>query len=363
MALGISRSEFILLQAGPAAALCIFVSASLPRPVTAATGPTSVTQSTPTPTATPRPLLIAIDNIVATGSTQFSTDFDSFALGTLAEDLTVSGMTFTPDPPGTWQIGQSRTIFQIPLQTLVGNVLYQPSTPGTLIIAFATPISSFSCSFAEDQPPGASSLTVQAYTGTTLVGSASRVTTTGNLIGEGAIDLTSATPFNKVRLSGDYAVLPTPTPTPHSPAGNLNPTGIPNTEPDTGTGLSVGSRGSSCSITDQGSRWAVALLMGVPFLMRFARDRRQIGIFHWITGSISACLHHKAPVHSLVCCTMNGAHMLTGASASPCLLALVASRNSAIVFNCALCRACATDSPRVAPSGSRAPSPSHAQPG
>jgi hypothetical protein len=44
----------------------------------------SVAQSTPTPTATPSPLLIAIDNVVASGSTQFSTDFDSFALGTLA---------------------------------------------------------------------------------------------------------------------------------------------------------------------------------------------------------------------------------------------------------------------------------------
>jgi hypothetical protein len=269
-----SRSEFVLLQAGLVAS-CIFVSASLPRPATAVSvGAASVTLSTPTPTATPRSLLIAIDNVVASGSTQFSTDFDSFALGTLAENLTVSGMTFTPDPPGTWEIGQSTAIFQVPLQTLLGNVLYQPSTPGTLIITFAAPISRFSCTFAEDQPPGTSSLTVQAYTGTTLVGSASQVTTTGNLFGEGAINLTSATPFNKVRFSGNYAVGPTPTPTPHSSSGNLNPTGICCGSPGTGAALPLSSGGSSCSVADQDSRWAVALLMGVPFLMRFARDRR-----------------------------------------------------------------------------------------
>jgi hypothetical protein len=219
---------------------------------------------------------------VATGATQLSTNFDSFAPGLLAENLTVSGMTFTPDPPGTWQIGQATMIFQVPLQipfqTLVGNVLYEPSTPGTLTITFAETINRFRCTFAEDQPPGASSLTAQAYSGTTLVGSTSRVTTTGDLFGEGAIDLTSATPFNKVRLSGSYAAQTTPTPTPTpQPASNRNPTAIccgPTTGPGTGTGLPIGNGGSSCAIADQGSRWVVALLGGVLFLMRLARDRR-----------------------------------------------------------------------------------------
>jgi hypothetical protein len=268
----LSRSEFVLLQVGLVASY-IFVAASLRPAAAAPVGAAALTQSTPTPTATPGPLLIAIDNIVATGSTQFSTNFDSFALGTLAEDLTVSGMTFTPDPPGTWEIGEAATIFQVPLQTLLGRVLYQPSTPGTLIITFAAPINQFSCTFAEDQAPGTSSLTVQAYSGTTLVGSASRLTASGNLVGEGAISLTSATPFNKIRLSGNYAVGPTPTPTPNIPSGNLNPTVPCCGPPNTGPSLPLSS-GSSCAIADQGSPWAVALLMGIPFLTRFGRGRR-----------------------------------------------------------------------------------------
>lgn len=274
-----------LLQARLAAVLCISVSASLPglaiaTPVASA----SVTKSTPTPTATstatPRPLLIAIDNLVATDSTQFSTDFDAFAPGALAENLTVSGMTFTPDPPGTWQVDEAantfQTSFQNPFRNLTGNLLHQ-TTPGTLMIAFTSPINAFSCNFAADQPPGTSSLIVQRFSGTTLVGSASQVASTGDVFGEGSVDFASSTPFNKVRLSSVYGTpSPTPTPTPHLPS--RNPTeiccGTPNTVPSTGAGLPLGNFGSSCSIADQDSRWVVALLVGVSFLMRFARDRR-----------------------------------------------------------------------------------------
>jgi len=166
--------------------------------------------------------LIAIDDLVATGaggSPRFSTDFSSASLGALAEDLTVPGMTFTSDPPGTWIV--ALTFFS----TLADNVLYQPDTPGTLDIAFTTPVTNFSCAFAENQPVGASSLVVTAFSGTTAIGSVVQTTTTGGF-GEGVVTFASATAFDRVRLSSILNISPTPTSTPSTPTSTPLPTPI-----------------------------------------------------------------------------------------------------------------------------------------
>ncbi len=259
-------------------------SAITPTPtLTPTRGSATATKGKATPTATTTmtpagPVLIAIDDVSATDSTSFSTDFEAFALGTVAENLTVPGMTFTSDPPGIWQIALSTTAFQTPLrapiQTLRGKVLIQPSTPGTLTIAFASPVHNFSCTFAESQPPGTSGLVVQAYSGTTLVGSTSGVTTTGDVFGEGTVNFATSTLFDKVRLSAISGTPPpTPTATPHSPP--LNPTrSTPRSVPDGGAGL-AGGTGSACAITTHDSNGSAALLIGVSFLIVFARNLRR----------------------------------------------------------------------------------------
>lgn len=279
---GTSTRRAQVVMAVAFCALAARVSAITPTPTPVAGSATATKgKATPTATITPTgPPLIAIDNVSATDSTSFFTDFDAFVLGTVAEDLTVPGMTFTSDPPGIWQIALSTTAFQTPLrapfQTLREKVLIQPSTPGTLTITFASPVNNFSCTFAESQPPGTSSLVVQAYSGTTLVGSTSRLTTTGDVFGEGTVNFTNSTLFDKVRLSSISGIpAPTPTATPHSPP--LNPTrSTPRSLPDGSTGLAAGT-GSACAITTQDSKGSAALLIGVSFLIVLARNLRRRG--------------------------------------------------------------------------------------
>ena len=252
-------------------------------PTSSATG-----KATPTPTMTVTPsgpVLIAIDNLSATDTLTFSTDFDAFSRGTVAEDLNVQGITFTSDPPGIWEIQPAAATFQSGLrtrfQTLTGNVLIQLSTPGTLTITFASPVSSFSCTFAEDQPPGASSLIVQAYRDTTLVRSTSFLTNRGDVFGEGAVNLVSSTRFDTVRLSSIFGTpSPTPTATPHLPS--LNPGGSPPAVGPDGA-LPLGGGGNGCSIGDAGAR-VLAYPLGAVLLL-IVCVRRSIPILVRITAT------------------------------------------------------------------------------
>lgn len=229
-------------------------------------------QGTPTPTATgaAAEALIAIDNLVARGSSSFVTNFDAFTAGTFAENLNVSGITFAPDPPGSWQIADaSAEPFGAPFQTLTGEILAQ-STAGTLIISFASPVNSFTCDFAMNRPRGASGILVQSYAGTTQVSSTPQLTTVGTDVGEGSINLNTATAFDKVRLSSLVsAVTPTPTPTSKSGTGSLDPTktccSTPNTTPNP-PGITAGSGGAGCSITAPGAA-ASPVLLALPFLI------------------------------------------------------------------------------------------------
>ncbi len=242
-------------------------------------------QATPTPAAgTPTPtgtrvageVHIAIDNLVARGVTTFSTNFDAFAAGTFAENLSVSGVTFAPDPPGSWQIvDASANPFGAPFQLLSGEVLAQ-SMAGTLIITFTSPVNTFTCAFAMNQPRGASGVFVQTYHGTTQTSSLSQLTTVGTVIGEGTINLNTATAFDKVRLSSLAAtVTPTPTPTTGSGTGPRDLTktpGTPNTTPNP-SGMTAGTGGSGCSITASESALPPVLL-ALPFLIVAALYRR-----------------------------------------------------------------------------------------
>jgi len=195
-------------------------------------------------------VLIAIDNLVARGSTDFATNFDAFTAGTVAEDLTVPGMTFTADPPGSWQIADAAgEPFGVSFRTLSGEILLQ-STAGTLTITFTSPVNSFACDFGMNQPRGTSGLAVQSYRGTTLINSTSQLTTTGTVVGEGSVDLSSAAAFDKVRLS-TITGTPTPTPTPTAGQASLprNPTsGLPNPAPNNLSGMAEGNGGGGCSI-------------------------------------------------------------------------------------------------------------------
>lgn len=232
--------------------------------------------ATATPARTVAPVLIAIDNLAARGSSDFATNFDTFTAGTFAEDLTVRGMTFTADPPGSWQIADAAVeSFGAPFRTLTGEILLQ-SAAGTLIITFASPVNTFACDFGMNQPRGASGLTVQSYLGTTLINSASQLTTTGIVVGEGTIALSSAVAFDKVRLSSITGT-PTPTPTPTSGSGSLplNPTnGLPTAAPNNPAGIAEGNGGGGCSIADPHSAVSGVFLIVLPFLITIGRSRR-----------------------------------------------------------------------------------------
>jgi hypothetical protein len=234
-------------------------------------------QGTPTatPTRTVAPVLIAIDNLAVRGSVDLSTNFDTFTAGTLAEDPTVRGMTFTADPPGSWQIADAAVeSFGAPFRTLTGEILLQ-SAAGTLIITFASPVNTFACDFGMNQPRGASGLAVQSYLGTTLINSTSQLTTTGTVVGEGTINLSSAAAFNKVRLSSITGTL-TPTPTPTSGSGSLplNPTnGLPNAPPNNPAGIAEGNGGGGCSIAAPDSAVSGVFLIVLPFLITIGRSR------------------------------------------------------------------------------------------
>jgi len=230
---------------------------------------------TPTPTSTVAPLLVAIDNLTVRGSTDFSTNFDNVTVGTFAEDLNIPGITFTADPPGSWQIADAAAEpFGAPFRTLTGEILLQ-TTPGTLIITFASPVNTFACDFGMNQPRGASGLAAQSFLGTTLIDSTSQLTTTGIVVGEGTIRLSSAADFDKVRLSSLTGRL-TPTPTPTSGSGSLplNPTsGLPSVVPNNPSGLAEGNGGGGCSIAAPDSALSDVCLILLPFLMTVGRSR------------------------------------------------------------------------------------------
>ena len=230
---------------------------------------------TPTPTSTVAPLLVAIDNLTVRGSTDFSTNFDNVTVGTFAEDLNIPGITFTADPPGSWQIADAAAEpFGAPFRTLTGEILLQ-TTPGTLIITFASPVNTFACDFGMNQPRGASGLAVQSYLGTTLIDSTSQLTTTGTVVGEGTITFSSAAAFDRVRLSSIMGT-PTPTPTPTSGSGSLplNPTnGLPNAASDNPAGTAEGDGGGGCSIADPDFSVSGVFLIVLPFLISIGRSR------------------------------------------------------------------------------------------
>lgn len=133
--------------------------------------------------------------VSAAAASTYSSDFDSFAEGSFAEDLSVPGVKFSASPPGSWEITESF------FTTLTLGVLYQPLTPGTLDISFATPVSRCSFRFAQSQVTSASNVAVEAFKGATVVGSLSQVTTADTDFGEGLASFSSAVPFDRIRVS------------------------------------------------------------------------------------------------------------------------------------------------------------------
>src|SRR5579859_7600518 len=123
----------------------------------------------------------------------YSTNFDSFPSGTLAENLTVPGITFTPNPAGSWEVAP--TFFT----GLQGQMLYEPSTTGSLDIAFATPVTSVAFDFAQDSlTQGATALVVQLFNGQTQVASLRQPTTfIGMQYAEGAVRIGTAAAFDR----------------------------------------------------------------------------------------------------------------------------------------------------------------------
>ncbi len=244
-------------------------------------GAAAVAQGTPTPTASPTPTgtraasLIAIDNLTAHGTTTFAVNFDVFTAGIFAENLGVSGITFTPDPPGSWQTADATANpFGAPFQLLSGKILLQSIT-GTLVITFASQVNTFMCDFAVNGPRGVSGVAIQTYNGTTPVSSTSQLTTLGSAVSEGSINLSSATSFNKVRLSLLAAGLtPTATPTSGSGTGTLDSTRTvkPNTTPNP-PGMTQETGGSGCSIT-AAEPAASPMLWALPFLILVACYRQ-----------------------------------------------------------------------------------------
>ncbi|HXI12429.1 MAG TPA: hypothetical protein VNM92_07265 [Thermoanaerobaculia bacterium] len=127
----------------------------------------------------------------------YSTNFDSFATGTPAEQLNVTGITFVPNPAGSFIIVPSF------FQRLTGQVLVQPDTSGSLEIRFATAVTSVSFDFAQNSvTAGATSMLVQAFRGSTAVGSVTQPTTTvPGEVAEGRVVFSLTTPFDRIVLS------------------------------------------------------------------------------------------------------------------------------------------------------------------
>ncbi len=133
----------------------------------------------------------------APAQVSFVADFDSVADETYAEQLTYPGIVFSSSPSSIWQVYP--TFFQ----NLTGKVLIQPSSPGTLGVAFSANVRTVGFVFAMNASPGATSLRVDAYNGQTLVGSVTQQTaTSGSLgFGEGVVLLSTPQTFNRIQVS------------------------------------------------------------------------------------------------------------------------------------------------------------------
>jgi hypothetical protein len=106
-------------------------------------------------------LLTLLVAVMPSPTYAYSTNFDTFASGTLAENLNIPGLTFTATPAGTWQVAPAF------FTTLTGQMLYQPTTLGTLRISFAAPQNAVTFNFALSGP--GSVLTIQGYSGGNLI--------------------------------------------------------------------------------------------------------------------------------------------------------------------------------------------------
>jgi len=118
--------------------------------------------------------------------------------------------TFTSSgDPGGFQVSTSF------FQSLTGNILYDPGPAElsnlTLTVQFNVPITSAELDYALNTSNTAIPLTVQAFSGASLIGSASSSGSipSGFSFPEGTLDFTSATTFDRIVLSTsapDFAV-------------------------------------------------------------------------------------------------------------------------------------------------------------
>jgi hypothetical protein len=147
-----------------------------------------------------RPTLLAAVLLAAASAPAAaqSYDFDATPLGTPTPlALTSGGVTATFAAAGAPFTVVTASSFLSPAFT--GRVLQQPTGTGALSIGFSQTLASISLMFATN---GASTLTLDAYLGATLVGTVSGVGTipSGAVFPEGTLAF-SAAAFNNVRLS------------------------------------------------------------------------------------------------------------------------------------------------------------------
>jgi hypothetical protein len=188
----------------------------------------------------------------------FLTNFDSFATGTPAESLNVPGMTFTPSPAGSWVI--EPTFFT----GLTGQMLYEPTTSGSLVIAFSGPVNSVSFNFAQDSiTQGETALVVEAYSGGTLVGSIRQPTTfIGIMFAEASVNFFSVASFDRIKILSDPAATLIAVDNISAPAGGGPPPNLlrvvsfnatpPTIRAGQSTTLSFVTEGATSILIDQG---------------------------------------------------------------------------------------------------------------
>lgn len=148
------------------------------------------------------PVLIAalLTLVTVTASAQtYNIDFNSYPSFVFAEQLGIPGVSMVSSPAQSWETVDSN---ELAFVSLGGTSLYQPFQVGTLDITFSTPVANVSFSFAQNDFTSTAQLRAEAYNGSTLVGSVTQTAIPPGEFnfGEGFINLTPGSSFNRVRI-------------------------------------------------------------------------------------------------------------------------------------------------------------------
>jgi hypothetical protein len=157
-----------------------------------------------------------------------STNFDSFAVNTTAENLTVPGVTFSSNPAGVWTIKSSFFV------NLTGNVLIEYTSVGVLTVTFAQPQDNVQFNFAT---VSTNSVNVAGFVGAqqVLTQSFSGTIPGGGIYREGSASV-SFSGLTSIQISSSNVIAidnlnttPSPTITKFAVSGFPSPTKVGNT--------------------------------------------------------------------------------------------------------------------------------------